>query len=59
MERTIHRGREQPLAEGVATGAACELNRREHENLARANEKIIEVLKRDRIQAEGRRAKWT
>jgi hypothetical protein len=55
MPQIMHLQHQQHLAESSAAGATSELNRREHENLARAYEKIIEVLKRARFQASSRR----
>jgi hypothetical protein len=57
MQQIIHLQRQQRLEQSNAARAACELQRQEHEDLARAYGKIIEVLERDRFQARGRRVK--
>lgn len=51
MRQIIDHQRQLRLAEGSAAGATCQLKRGEYEKLARAYEKIIGVLKRDRLQA--------
>lgn len=49
MQELIRLRRQLCQAEGDAADATCKLYRQEHENLARAYRKIIEVSKRGRL----------
>lgn len=59
MQQIINLQRRQQLAECSAAGAICEMDRQQHDALARAYEKIIAVLKRDRFETGGRRVRRT